>query len=654
MFLWLVPAAAQADTSASLTVIGTSDVSDSGLMTNVIQPAFAKAHPNYTFKYIGTATGAAISSAESGAQGASVLIVHASSLENQFVGGGFSLEQYGRALFINDFVLAGPKSDPAAVGTTGAHNIAQAFADVAAAGINGGGTPKATFVSRGGTPGTTVQEHKIWALVSSSGLAPAGLLLCTVNTTSGGGETPIAPGNGVTASGQPCPNSGALPTGSALPSWYAVTSLTQGPNVQNADACNGYPSGANSCYVFTDRGTFDYLASGTDPAGSIPNLSVVTRDNAPTAPGGAFELVNYFHGYIINPKKAGETVNQTAAQDFLNLLTSQALQASLKTYLPTGDPGGAPFIADAAPLITASSLPANYTAGKPITVSGTVANAEPGYPAPAGKPVSVQETVGSLTTLVASTTTSSTGAYSISFVPPSTGSYQVVTPQIAQVEISTLTPPFGDLLSPGATTAAKITVHSTLSNLRARSLGGRALVLGSVAPGTGHLKAVVTILARPQGSHRAFKQVGHVRLLPTQSNFALAVPLKTGRWQLKVTYADPGTVVGASKTLTVRVAAAPASSVGFGSIKVKHGALTVTGKLSPKAAKGARVQVLVLNTDPGHGASFRVLKTVKVQAGHRSVTIHATLKLGQHWIVQLVYLPPRRAAASSGLRTVAS
>ena len=207
------PRVSSADSSSTLTVVGTSDVSDSGLIANLIEPDFHKAYPQYTFKYIPGATGTAITQAESGSQGASALIVHSATLENQFVAKGYSYEQYGRAIFTNDFVLGGPKGDPAGVAANGAHNIAQAFADIAAAGINGGDTPKATLVSRGGTPGTTVEEHKIWGLVSSAHLAPAGLLLCTVNSTDGGGETPIAAGHGVTASGQACPNGGALPTG---------------------------------------------------------------------------------------------------------------------------------------------------------------------------------------------------------------------------------------------------------------------------------------------------------------------------------------------------------------------------------------------------------------------------------------------------------
>src|ERR1700685_3809559 len=97
--LLLAPALASADTSSTLTVVGTSDVSDSGLMSNLIQPEFQAAYPQFKFTHIGTATATAISDAETGSQGPSALIVHAASLENQFVANGYSYEQYGRALF---------------------------------------------------------------------------------------------------------------------------------------------------------------------------------------------------------------------------------------------------------------------------------------------------------------------------------------------------------------------------------------------------------------------------------------------------------------------------------------------------------------------------------------------------------------------------
>ncbi|MGH2896690.1 MAG: substrate-binding domain-containing protein, partial [Solirubrobacteraceae bacterium] len=472
--MMIAPALAGADTSSTLTVVGTSDLSDSGLAQNLIQPAFAKAFPQYTFKYIGTGTGTAVSDAESGSVGASVLIVHAAALENQFVGNGYSYERYGRAIFTNDFVFAGPSGDPAAVASNGAHNIAQAFADVASAGIAG----KATYVSRGGTPGTTVEEHQIWSLVQSANLAPSGLLLCTVNATSGGGDAPIAAGHGVTASGQPCPNSGALPTASALPSWYVATGLTQGPNVLAANACTGHASGANTCYVLTDRSTYDYLASGSDPAGTVPNLKVLTRGPQPAgAPGGANALTNYFHAYIINPSKPGEAVNLGAARAFLDFLTSPALQAQLKTYLPNADPGGPPFVPAASPIISAK-LPARYKAGKPATIRGTLTNAEVGYPALGDKPVTIDRVVNNLSVPVATGRTDSKGAFTIRFVPPVNGSYELTTSQISQLEDTSLTPAFGDLLSPAATTPVRITVHSAVTKLFARSRGGMAVVYG--------------------------------------------------------------------------------------------------------------------------------------------------------------------------------
>ena len=238
--LLVAPALASADTSSTLTIVGTSDVNDSGLVPNLIQPAFNKAFPQYTFKYVGSATGAAIQNAENGTGGPSALIVHAASLENQFVASGFSYNnQYGYAIFTNDFVLAGPTGDPAGVGANGANNIAQAFADIASAGANG----QATFYTRGGTTtasGTTVEEHAIWGLVNSSGLKPASLTLCTVSAADGGGMSPVN-ASAVSGNGAPCPDSGTV-SSPDNPSWYFINAgSTQGANVQAANACTHGP-----------------------------------------------------------------------------------------------------------------------------------------------------------------------------------------------------------------------------------------------------------------------------------------------------------------------------------------------------------------------------------------------------------------------------
>jgi tungstate transport system substrate-binding protein len=652
--LLLAPVLASADTSSTLTVIGTSDVSDSGLIPNVIQPGFTKAFPQFTFKYIGTGTGNAIAMAESGAAGASNLIVHAASLENQFVAGGFSFPtgQFGNALWINDFILAGPNADPAGVSANAANNIAQAYADVAAAGIAG----KATFVSRGGTPGTTVAEHGVWALVASSGLSPAGLLLCTVNATNGGGETPIAAGHGVTApSGQACPNAGALPTGTALPTWYVATGLTQGPNVQLANACNGFKSGPNSCYVYTDSGTYDYLASGTDPAGAIPALKVVSSDNSANAPGGAFELVNYFHGYIINPAKPNQSVNLPAAKDFIAYITSPAVQVQVGQYLAKAA-GGAPFTPTTAPIVTTSRIPSSFFAssGKKLTVSGTLTDAQPGYPVLSSQPVTIAQVIGGLPVAVATGKTDSTGKYSISFVPPTAGSYQVTTPQISQIVDSTLSPPFGNLLSPAATAPVHVTVHSAITALTARNQGGQALIFGSVSPSTGHVKATVTVLAKKQGSKGGFKKVATDNLASNDANWAVAVTLAPGKWVVQAKYQDPNQVVAANpRTVKVTVSAKPKTSVSFGSVKVGNGgSMTVSGSIKPGAVKsGATVEVLAMKT-AGGPPKFGEKTTVKLKSGKTNFTAKFKLKQGFRWVLRLVNQQSGQAASNTKLRTV--
>ena len=639
----LLPSLASADSASTLTVVGTSDVSDSGLIPNVIQPAFTEAYPQYTFKYIGTATGTAITDAETGSVGASALIVHAASLENQFVAGGYSEAPFGQALWTNDFVLAGPTTDPAGVHANAPNNAAQAFADVAAAGIAG----TAEFVSRGGTAGTTVEEHQIWALVASSNLEPAGLTLCVVNAANGGGDTPVAATAGV-ANGAPCPNAGALPTAAALPAWYAATGLTQGPNVIAANACAGYKSGPNTCYVLTDRGTYDYLASGTDPAGAVPNLTIQTRDDSASAPGGQYALINYFHGYIINPAQPGETVNLPAAQDFLSLITSPVIQARIGAYLTgTSDAGGAPFKPDASPLITTmTALPAHYRASKAITLTGTVANQEPGYPALAGIPVSVDRVLGGASIPVKSVKADATGAFTLTFTPPATGRYALSTPQFSQVEVPTLDPTFSDTFTPAATAAKYVAVTGAISQLRARSLNGRALVQGAVSPDTGHVNGEVSVYARPFGSKGGYSLLSAGRLSSTDGRFAAEGTLAPGRWQIKTTFSDRGTILAArARTTALTVGAgSPDHITPTGASVSKSGRLVAHASVSPSVKGGKVSLVLAKLTGSGRAATYTAA-TATLAGGQQTVTLHTTLKGSGRWAVLESYAVAGRTTA---------
>jgi hypothetical protein len=451
-----------------------------------------------------------------------------------------------------------------------------------------------------------------------------------------------------------------LPTGAQLPSWYVATGLTQGPNVVNANACTGYLSSANTCYVFSDRGTFDYLASGQDPAGAIPNLAILTRNDSASAPGGAYELVNYFHAYVINPSKPNESVDLPAAQAFVNFLTSPALQSQLRVYLnSTGDPGGPPFVADASPIITQSGIPATDPAGSPVTVSGNVTNAEPGYPVLAGKGVTVDEIVGGLPVPVASGSTDASGNYRIPFVPPSTGVYQVSTGQVSMIENSALSPVFGDLLSPAAASPAFMSVQGANTLAAVHAVPGGVTVSGTVAPAAPDANAIVTVYAR-KGTSGGFSQVGGGPLSVGQSAYALSGSVGAGTWQVETIYTDPGELLPAtSRVVTVTVPVAGAATVIFHKITVKHGKLTVTGTVSPApSGSGARVTLYGLKTvavrkaSARAAAAFPAIGRSTVKAGKTTFTIHAKLTRGRRWVLQLQYTRPGQAASLSKLRTI--
>jgi len=640
--LLLAPSLARADGASTLTVVGTSEVNDSGLMSHVIATAFEGNYPQYAFKFTSdSSTQAAIAGAQAG--GPSVLIAANPALEDQFVASGYSYEPYGRALFTNDFVFAGPgATDPAGVKANAAHNIVQAFADVAATGIAG----KAEFVSRGGTAGTTIQEHAIWALVASSSLEPAGLVLCAVNATNGGGETPISASAGV-ANGASCPNGGALPSSKQLPSWYATAGSNQGATVIAANNCVGYPSGANSCYVFTDSGTFDYLLSGTDSAGTITNLGLLTSNNAATAPGGAAALISTFHAYIINPSHPGESVNLTAAQFFVNLITSAPIQTAIGDYL-AGAYGGNPYTADASPIITTKALPSTFTASGPITISGTLTNAQPGYLAPSGVVVTLRRVSGDESFAIASAKTSSTGAFKITTPLLTKGSYKLTTPQISQVEIPALIPAFGDILAPASTGSTYVGVRGVISGLSATSLGGRALVTGSVGPSSGHLNGKVTVYARRIGTNgAAYHKVAVTKLASGDGRFAAVAELPAGRWQLESYFADPGTLVtSAGATTTVTVAAAPKPLIAGRGVSVsKSGRVTAHVALYPKPAKGATVQLVAVALSGAGKPATKVLATVKPNRPTRLVTLHGTVNGAGHWALLESYTAPHAATA---------
>jgi ABC-type tungstate transport system permease subunit len=587
---------APADTAGTVRILGPSDVVDSGLFANVIEPQFEQAFPQYELTYSGSAQKAAKENAEAGAGQPSVLMLHEPRLEAEFVAGGFSDENHlGNALFYGDYVLVGTTGDAAGVASGGGtHDIARGFAAVAAAGVAG----DVTYVSRGGTtnaPATTLEEHTIWKLVSESGLVPAGVMLCDVSAADGGGMTPItaaAFASDPEAPDCPAADSGIV-TGSDLPSWYEIANMSQANELSATNSCIGVPVGSAHCYTLTDRGTYAFLATGKAPSGSVGNLSILSADQSPSAPAGATALLTRFHGYVINPAKAGETVNLQGAQDLIGFLTSPAEQAQIALYLKSapGSPG-APFTPDAAPQVTATPSAASVAAGSPVIVNGGVADPEPGYPGLAGQQIFVQATGGAP---LASSLLDAGDRYSVSFVPPASGSYEVTTPEISRLVEPAAAPPFGDLLTPAAsvpfalsvTTAAPTSPgpapapisirHTEIVRIeKVRTSKGRLIVSGELSPAS-TAKGTISLLVKrlgapaPSKKHRrshdtriatsktrakklTFKKLATKTVAAGATKVTIAVKLPRGlRYAVELNYAARGQSTVKSAPKRVRV-----------------------------------------------------------------------------------------------------
>jgi tungstate transport system substrate-binding protein len=136
------PAVAQ---DRSIVVASTTSTQDSGLFGYLL-PIF-KAKTNIEVKVIAQGTGQALDTARRG--DADVVFVHAKSQEEKFLAEGFGVKRFD--VMYNDFVLIGPKGDPAGVK---GRDIETALKT-----IRGKAAP---FVSRGDKSGTHSAELALW------------------------------------------------------------------------------------------------------------------------------------------------------------------------------------------------------------------------------------------------------------------------------------------------------------------------------------------------------------------------------------------------------------------------------------------------------------------------------------------------------------
>lgn len=129
-----------------ITVASTTSTVDSGLFNHLL-PLF-KAKTGIDVRVISQGTGQALDTGRRG--DADVVFVHARTAEEKFVADGHGGPR--RPVMYNDFVLIGPKSDPA--GIKGSRDIAAALTAIQ--------TKAAPFVSRGDRSGTHQAELALW------------------------------------------------------------------------------------------------------------------------------------------------------------------------------------------------------------------------------------------------------------------------------------------------------------------------------------------------------------------------------------------------------------------------------------------------------------------------------------------------------------
>ncbi|MDO5530340.1 MAG: substrate-binding domain-containing protein [Paracoccus sp. (in: a-proteobacteria)] len=151
-----------------ITVASTTSTENSGLFGHIL-PIFEE-ETGIEVRVVAQGTGQALETARRG--DADVVLVHARSLEEEFVAEGYGVERFD--VMYNDFVIVGPDSDPA--GIADADSAADALAAIAEA--------DASFASRGDDSGTHVAEMALW---EDAGISPEGAWY--LSTGSGMGAT---------------------------------------------------------------------------------------------------------------------------------------------------------------------------------------------------------------------------------------------------------------------------------------------------------------------------------------------------------------------------------------------------------------------------------------------------------------------------------
>ncbi|OAF16678.1 MULTISPECIES: extracellular solute-binding protein [Bradyrhizobium] len=224
----------------SIVVASTTSTQDSGLFGYLL-PIF-KAKTGIDVKVIAQGTGQALDTARRG--DADVVFVHAKPQEERFVADGFGVKRFD--VMYNDFVLIGPKSDPAGVK---GKDIVTALKAIEAKG--------APFVSRGDRSGTHAAELALWIVAG-------------------------------------------IDIASAKGAWYREIGQGMGAALNTASAMNAYVLSDRGTWIsFKNRGDLDIVVEGDK---RLFNQYGVMLVNPEKHPGVKKELGQTFVDWLISPE----------------------------------------------------------------------------------------------------------------------------------------------------------------------------------------------------------------------------------------------------------------------------------------------------------------------------------------------------------------
>jgi tungstate transport system substrate-binding protein len=232
----LLAAASPAPAQDFITVASTTSTEQSGLFKHLL-PEFRKA-TGIEARVVAVGTGQALDMARRG--DADVVFVHDEAAEEKFLAEGFGVKRF--PVMYNDFVIVGPKSDPA--GAKG-NDVIAGLKKIAAA--------QAPFASRADKSGTHAAEMRYWKL---AGIEPKG-------------------------------------------SWYRETGSGMGPTLNTASGMNAYALADRGTWLsFKNRGDLVILVEGDT---KLFNQYGVMLVNPAKHPHVKKDLGQKFVDYVISP-----------------------------------------------------------------------------------------------------------------------------------------------------------------------------------------------------------------------------------------------------------------------------------------------------------------------------------------------------------------